>query len=101
MNITPAKTEFKKNGYLYKQIDRAGDIAIYCQNTRRGSDWVPYAYEVVVLRVNAARPNIGIPAPSERYPSAEDWGYYGWTFWDLEPAREKYRALLRSRDILT
>jgi hypothetical protein len=92
--VKPAKTEFKKNGYLYQQIERVGAIALYSQNSLRPGSWVPVAYEVVIFRVRTVNLGINQGAPYEAYPGSEDWGSLGWTFWDLADARAKMAVLV-------
>lgn len=93
MKILP--TQFTKNGWEHKQVQREGLLAIY----KRWKNPENPHYEVIKIREGKAYELAGVPIPAaEIYPSAEAFGQYGWTFsgkngW--EQACQKYDSLSR------
>lgn len=83
------------NGATYRQIERAGQIAIF-EGPQTGM------FEVIVIQVKPPGicPSGSIVPLREVYPVAEQWGTYGWTFTSashgepLPAARERARQLL-------
>jgi hypothetical protein len=83
---------FKKNGFLYWQVCRSDRAAIYEQKLINGQARV--YYEVWRIRVLQPRVFKGVSYPQrEAAPSNADWGRYGWTFYTLGEAQEKYDQL--------
>lgn len=80
--MKPVKTKFERNGYVFEQIKRVGDVAIYSQ--KRPGQVSDGHYEVVRIRRRSARKAFGVQFEAgEYYPSAEEWGVFGWTYGDL------------------
>jgi hypothetical protein len=75
---------FCKHGNEYRQIDRRGMVAIY--GLYRGG--VLRDYDVVIIQNRAACFLGGrfIPA-KEAYPSASQWGIFGWTYLAAEKGK--------------
>ena len=93
-DIVQLPIRFEKNGFLYWQICRTDIAAIYEQKAISGNS---IYYEVWVIRSRPQRIFGGKVLPAcERSPSNEDWGTYGWTFYDLPSARKRY-DLVNSR----
>lgn len=94
--ITAVPVTFRKNGYQYDQIFRAGNIAIYMQ---RSLDGKSSYYEVWVIRISEARTiKDYVFARKERQPGNEDWGKYGFTFYTLQGAQNKAEQLASQAD---
>src|SRR5215470_19435894 len=78
----PLQTRFERDGFLYRQIAREGDGAIYEQCFVRNPDRV-ISYEVIRIR---RRDGFSIKGrfvePAEVYPNSEAWGVDGWTLTD-------------------
>jgi hypothetical protein len=93
------KKTFSKNGYDYKLLkssERIGNqqVAIY-EQLDKDQDMKCVAYEVRIIRfilIKKDKPRYNLKAGDEeiRHPSNEDWGNYGWTYRDLEKAKQKY-----------
>lgn len=68
---------FNGEGFVYAQVWRAGDWAIFSQS-KYGRI---VSYEVVKIRHKGARlmPNGKTVGPQESYPSPRDWGKSAWT----------------------
>jgi hypothetical protein len=80
-------------GFEYRQLKRAGNVAIY-QQTRKGRSPAFSSYEVVILRPYKAWESFGRFFPAgERYPKSEDWGLYGFTYRTIEEAERKFAEL--------
>jgi len=86
-------TTFKKGGWLHKQLQRNGNIAIY-ERTLNGErrHWE-------VIRVQVAKNSYTFPngkeieAGDESYPTDRMWGKYGFTFACLDKAIKKAEEL--------
>jgi len=84
-------TEFKKKGFVYQQVKREGNKAIFLQ-TRPGTHL--NNYEVVKLgRHNGYTMGGAYIEPSETYPGSSLWGICGWTCQSLEAAEQRYQTL--------
>jgi hypothetical protein len=81
----------QNKGFIYKQIKREGDKAIY-EQTKKGFKFKNY--EVVkISRHNGYEIGGQYIAPAETYPGASQWGVNGWTFSDLKDAEKKFKTL--------
>jgi hypothetical protein len=90
--MKPLETEFRKNGYHYKQITRNDKAAVYSQD----DTW----YEVIKIKVHGEREFAGrIIEAGESYPSAERWGTLGWTYGTLKDAMTKYEQISKEQDV--
>jgi hypothetical protein len=88
--------EFKRDGFSYRQIARAGDAAIY-QQAWCGCAEPSVCYEVIrVKRREGFQIGDRFVEPAEVYPNSKAWGADGFTFADKDVAFAKLRAL-RSR----
>ena len=78
--------KYNKNGYQFELVERTGDVAIYSQHLENRI----VAYEVFEVQKYQERIIAGkiIPA-SEATPSNEQWGIKGYTYWNLDRAKEK------------
>ncbi len=94
--MNPIKTKFERNGYVFEQIKRVGDVAIYGQ--RRPWERENTHFEVVKIRRRSARKAFGVDFEAgEYYPSAEEWGVFGWTYGDLVGAEGRVAVLTASK----
>ena len=83
---------FDEGKFRYTQIERHGDLAIYCQELKSSN---VKRYEVVRLRVQKAYvfPS-GVSKPErEVYPTSRVWGKDGWTHFTLDDAQRHMRTL--------
>ena len=91
----PLRTRFRHCGFVYRQIYRKGDFAIY-QQTSAGNEYSA-AFEVVRIR---RREGFEIDnrwvEPAEVYPNSEAWGTDGFTFTGKDAAFAKLREIAAS-----
>lgn len=81
-------------GFHHRLIEREGDVAIYAQS-KKGR---VMAYEVIVVGKQKERDWNGVHfEAAETYPNAEQWGERGWTYRDLEDARNKFKTVVDLR----
>lgn len=83
-------TSFKRNGFAFEQVLRAGHWAIY---RKTKGNWA--GYEVIrVLRHNGRIIGGKTIEPSEYYPSSENWGTLGFSCPDMASAYVRYHKSL-------
>jgi hypothetical protein len=73
MKTRPVEPKFSKYGYTFRQVDRAGQVAIYSQT--RNDNGRQTGFEVVRIRVCPAQAVFESHADFDRievYPGAED-----------------------------
>ena len=76
--------------FVHTLIERNGNVAIYEQ---RKND-ILY-YETVIIRKRTADNDfVGTKDGDEYLPSSSEWGMYGWSYRDLEQAREKMSKII-------
>jgi hypothetical protein len=92
----PLATQFRHDGFDYRQIAREGNAAIYEQRWPGCSE--PNAcYEVVrIRRRDGFQIGERFVEPAEVYPRGEQWGELGWTVPDKESAFRKLRELVNA-----
>jgi hypothetical protein len=89
--VIPLATEFKKEGYNFRQIERGGDVAVFAKSK---SPVGAVSFEVVRIRRVPEMEMFGrVIAAHEALPSAEHWGLYGFTYADKVRALRKLREL--------
>ena len=90
--MEPLPLSFRDRGFLYEQLDRQGDVALYTQTNHAGI----VRYEVVRIRIQREHtwPNGTTTPEKEAYPGSNSWGTLGWTFIERPLAEDKLRALL-------
>jgi hypothetical protein len=84
--------EIRKNGFIYKLMNRSAKKAIYAQYLNN----LLIGYEVIKIRVHPPRYNgflLRDESAREVYPSSEQWGKNGWTCMTLEKALERYNQI--------
>ena len=92
IKIKKLETEFKKFGFIYRQIKRSGNVAIFEQV----KDDRILAYEVVVIRAHEGYEIAGNKMePSEFMPRSEDWGTFGWTLTNESDAHKRFNEVLK------
>lgn len=87
-------TTFYEKGFNFKQLFRAGNIALY-KKVRDGNPRVR-SYELIIIQKHDAY-MLGqsqIEA-AECYPSSSNWGNFGWTFTDKQTAESRFNNLLK------
>jgi hypothetical protein len=86
----PLPEEFRRGRFIYRQIYREGDVAIYRQ-TLKGNEHSA-AFEVIRIRRRDGFQIGGrfVP-PAEVYPNSEAWGTDGFTVGDTDTAFAKLR----------
>ena len=82
---------FRDRGFLYDQLERQGDVALYRQTNHAGI----VRYEVVRIRIQREHtwPNGTTTPEKEAYPGSNAGGTLGWTFLERSLAEAKLRAL--------
>jgi hypothetical protein len=89
----PLRTQFRRDGFDYRQIAREGDAAIY-EQTWSGCSDPSVCYEVIRLRRRDGFQIGGrFVEPAEIYPKAEAWGVDGFTLTDKDTAFAKLREV--------
>jgi hypothetical protein len=89
----PLPTQFRRDGFNYRQIAREGDAAIYLQ-TWNGCRNPSIAFEVIRIRCrDGFQIDVRFVEPAEVYPNSEAWGTDGFTLSDRERAFAKLREL--------
>lgn len=84
-------TQFKKKGFVYTQLKREGNRAIF-QQTRAGS--ALNNYEVVKIGKHNGYLMGGVMIePAETYPGSSLWGITGWTCTSIDDAMKRYDDL--------
>ena len=93
----PLLTEFRRDGFQYRQIGREGDAAIYEQRWT-GCAEPSVCYEVIRIRRREGFEIRGrFVEPAEVYPKSEAWDVDGFTLTDKDAAFAKLRALRSER----
>ena len=88
--MKPLETQFKREGWDYRQIWREKDVAVY--------EYGPAPrYELIIIQMRPDREVFGNFAEArEAYPKTSQWGTYGWTLGpkDREFAIQIAKAIL-------
>jgi len=83
--------KFTNKNFSYKQVVREGDVAIYEQKLIDDQATIS-RYEVIIIRSHDGYEINGNKiAPSEMYPSANQWWQLGWTCLTLEDAQKHFK----------
>jgi len=83
-------TEYKRNGFKFEVIERAGNYAL-AQGSRSG---VIRTYEVFKVQSHNGLKFGGVDSPpAEHSPSNADWGSKGWTYQKEAAARSRLAEL--------
>ncbi len=91
----PLLTQFRRDGFNYREIAREGDAAIY-EQSRTGSNGLRVRYEVIRVRRRVGFMIHGRHVEAaEVYPASEAWGTDGFTVTDKDRAFAKLRELCR------
>ena len=89
----PLATQFRHDGFAFRQIARQGNAAIYEQRWT-GCAEPSVCYEVIRIRRREGFEVAGrFVGPAEVYPSSEAWGADGFTLTDKDAAFAKLREL--------
>lgn len=87
----PLPTQFRRDGFDFRQIVRQGDAAIY-EQTWSGCAEPTAAYDLIRIRRREGFQIGGrFVEPAEFYPNSEVWGTDGFTFTNKESAFAKLR----------
>jgi hypothetical protein len=91
----PLSTQFRRDGFDYRQIARETDAAIYQQTWSGGGSNRSIAYEVIRIRRREGFQIDGrFVEPAEVYPNSDGWGADGFTFTDKDAAFAKLREVI-------
>jgi len=95
--MEPIALAFDDRTFRYTQIERHGDLAIYCQEHKQGH---VKRYEVIRIRIAREHqwPNGDVTPEHEAYPGATSWGTYGWTTHTLAQAQMLLAELAARRE---
>lgn len=84
-------TEYQKNGYQFRIIERIGNYAI-AQGDKDGC--ASPTFEVIAIQSHDGMSIAGKQIePAEYAPSNAQWGSQGWTYQNMEQAKEKLEEL--------
>lgn len=86
----PLPKEFRRHGFLYRQIAREGDAAIYEQKWLGCAKPSPSWEMIRIRRREGFQINGRFVEPAEVYPASELWGIDGLTVTDRNKARDKF-----------
>ena len=88
-------TEFTFDQFQFRQLARAGDVALFEKSKPHHSR---PCYEVVVVQHHPAQTIHGRQYPErEAMPPSESWGTLGWSPADLLAAQRKFQFLVTTR----
>jgi len=84
--MKPIESEFKKDGYQFRLIDRVGDFGLF----RKTKGEAVESFEVVKIQKCKAHtwPDGRTTEARESMPCSEQWGTYGWTHNTIQAARQ-------------
>ena len=86
--------EFRRDGFLYQQIAREGNAAVYEQSWS-GCPNPSVCYEVIrIRRRDGFQIGDRFVEAAEVYPNSEAWGVDGFTFRDKDAAFTKLGTLV-------
>jgi hypothetical protein len=89
----PLAKQFRRDGFIYRQIAREGDAAIY-EQTWSGCSNPSVSYEVIRVRRRDGFEISGrFVEPAEVYPGSELWGADGFNFTDKDAAFARLQQL--------
>ena len=89
----PLPTQFRRDGFDYRQIAREGDAAIY-EQTWSGCAEPSVCYEVIRVRRREGFQIDGrFVEPAEVYPNSDAWGVDGFTLIGKDAAFAKLREV--------
>ena len=95
MEYKSLPTEFTSKGFIFKQIRREGDIAIYKRWGVKHNEKSAH-FEVFEIQKYPEREMCGVKIEAkEAVPSSELWGKKGFTCLDLDIAEKKFEELKR------
>jgi hypothetical protein len=86
MTITPLPLKIESKGFVYEQVERHQDLAIYRQ-TRRGHTFERFEVILIQVRPEVTWPDGTVVEAHEYYPGSHSWGRLAWTCHDLPRAR--------------
>lgn len=88
---------FIKYGDTFKLVCRHENIACIYSRTNQGKD-KPSHYEVWKLRVHTSDNDlIKVKKGDIKAPGANDWGVWGWTYFNLDEAKAHYTRLINRK----
>jgi hypothetical protein len=95
--MLPLPTEHDDKTFTYTQVEREGDIAIFCQAHKA---YRSQRFEEVKIRVQPEHtwPNGTTSPEREAYPGSNSWGALGWTCFTLQAAQALARALRTAQE---
>jgi hypothetical protein len=107
MNYKSLPENFTQKGWIFSQVKREGDIAIFSKlPTKFGGKAI--GYEVIKIQKNEANDRVFKDKEGkevkhsyeaqERYPSSEEWGTYGFTATTLEQAEKIFQKLIAAKN---
>jgi hypothetical protein len=96
------KRRIVKQNFIYTQIQREGNIAIYEQASRSPAKSGHLHFEVIVISRAIQKHVLGETVLREKgdeiYPGIGKWGTMGWTHMTLHEAEKKFHTLLAKRN---
>lgn len=94
--MKPLATEFTKDGWHFRQIDRQGRIVTFEKTKGKA-----VSYEVVIVQQRKACEIDGRAIPAhEAMPSSESWGCLGYTYTDRSGAFSRVERLVTAQNRL-
>jgi hypothetical protein len=89
IRVKKLRNEIKKNGFLYRVVERTDTKAIYEQEN--------FGFEVFKIKLDKPHPkaeeDINNFEKVERFPNAEDFGKHAWYYKNIEEAQKRYAMI--------
>ena len=71
---------FKRQGYLYKLIQRSGNVSFYKALSSKKETLEGYVVAKIRIKDGETAPNGDYIRPREKFPSPSEFGKYGWFY---------------------
>jgi hypothetical protein len=89
LRIKKLNNEIKKNGYLYRLVERTETKALYAQED--------YGFEVFKVKLSKPHPkaenDLKLYDKVEIFPNDEDFGKIAWSYKSLDEAQKRYARI--------
>ena len=94
---------FKRQGYLYKLIQRSGNVILYEALSSKKEKLKGYVVAKIRIKGGETAPNGEYIPPREKFPSPSDFGKYGWFYMpeSLQIAMNHFFELCEDKELRT
>lgn len=91
--MKPLPVDFESKGFIFHQISRSGDVALY-RKGKNGHDFESFEVIRVQKSPEYTIANVTVPA-HEHFPNSEKWGDLGWSLTSKAAALDKMSAVYK------